>query len=182
MQIVQAYLPCRIGLKLNLVLYVPGERVMKMEKFAGGFAILVAGFWVGGMWAIGYIAAPVLFQTLTDKSQAGMLAGRLFAVTAWVGMGCAVYLLGFVWFKYRALVWRRPVFWLIMAMLAIVLLGHFGIQPLLFDLKQQALPQYVMESAYAGQFGLWHGISSLLYLVESVCGAVLLLKMHAQLN
>jgi hypothetical protein len=155
---------------------------MKMHKYAGSLAVLVAGFWVGGMWAIAYIAAPVLFQTLSDKSLAGMLAGKLFAVTAWAGMVCAVYLLGFEWMKYRSMVWRRFLFWLILLMLVIVLLGQFGIQPILMELKQQALPQYVMQSAYAEQFGLWHGISSLLYLVESVCGAVLLIKIHRQVD
>ena len=151
---------------------------MKLEKFGGGLAVLVASFWVGGMWAIGYIAAPVLFQTLTDKALAGMLAGKLFAVTAWVGMGCAMYLLGFEWLKHGGRVWRQPVYWLIMVMLIILLLGHFGIQPVLVELKQQALPLYVMESAYAGQFRMWHGISSLMYLAESLCGIALLLKLY----
>lgn len=151
---------------------------MKAEKIGGGLAVLAASFWVGGMWAIGYIAAPVLFQTLTDKSLAGMLAGKLFALTAWAGMVCAVYLLGFEWVKYRGRVWRRQVFWLIMLMLELVLLGHFGIQPVLAGLKQQALPLYVMESTYAGQFRMWHGISSLMYLAESVSGAWLLLKIY----
>lgn len=64
-----------------------------MKKYFDGLAVLMASAWVGGMWVAGYIAAPVLFQSLTDKSLAGMLAGKLFAVTAYMGMVCAVYLL-----------------------------------------------------------------------------------------
>ena len=45
------------------------------DGLAGGLLVL----WIGGMWAIGYVAAPVLFANLGDKQLAGMLAGRLFA-------------------------------------------------------------------------------------------------------
>ena len=33
--------------------------------------------WVGGLLAIGYIAAPVLFASLGDRQLAGMVAGKL---------------------------------------------------------------------------------------------------------
>ena len=33
---------------------------------------------MGGLWAIGYLAAPVLFASLGDKMLAGMLAGKMF--------------------------------------------------------------------------------------------------------
>jgi len=63
-------------------------------------------------------------------------------------------------------------------MLLIILLGQFGMQPLLAELKAQALPLYVMDSPYAGSFRLWHGAASIAYLVQSLLGAVLLLKMY----
>jgi len=47
---------------------------------------------------------------------------------------------------------REPLFPLIAAMLAISLVIQFGIQPLMADLKAQALPLDVMQSAFAGQF------------------------------
>lgn len=143
-------------------------------------ANLVASAWVGGTWAIGFLAAPVLFGNLADKSLAGMLAGRMFEVTSWAGMACALFLLSFQWLKNSNDVWRNQAFWLIMVMLLAIVLGQFCIQPVLADLKQQALPLYVMDSSHAGQFKMWHGISSLIYLAESVCGAWLLLKMHTR--
>lgn len=149
-----------------------------MKKYFDGLAVLLASFWVGGMWAIGYIAAPVLFQFSPDKTMAGMLAGKLFTVMAYAGMACAAYLLCYEALKSGKKVLVRAVFWLILVMLAIVLLGHFGIQPILAELKQQALPLYVMQSDFAAPFRMWHGISSLLYLAESLCGVVLLLKIY----
>ena len=45
--------------------------------------------WIGGMWAIGYIVAPVLFKML-DKPVAGNVAGQLFSIINYVGLFCAV--------------------------------------------------------------------------------------------
>lgn len=139
----------------------------------------MASAWVGGIWMAGYIAAPVLFQTLTDKSLAGMLAGKLFAVTAYMGMVCAVYLLIYLTAMSGKRVLSQSKFWIVGGMLLIILLGQFGIQPLLAELKAQALPLYVMESPYAGSFRLWHGAASIAYLLQSLLGAVLLLKMYS---
>ncbi|HUX91414.1 MAG TPA: DUF4149 domain-containing protein [Gallionellaceae bacterium] len=149
-----------------------------MKKYFDGLAVLIATAWVGGMWMAGYIAAPVLFQALPDKGVAGLLAGKLFAVTAYMGMLCAVYLLVYHWAIHGRQVLRQRAFRLTMFMLLLLLLGQFGIQPLLAELKAQALPLYVMESSVAGRFSFWHGAASILYLLQSLSGAALLLKMY----
>jgi hypothetical protein len=147
-----------------------------MKKYIEGLAVLASCAWVGGMWAVGYIATPVLFQSLPDKSLAGMLAGKLFAVTAFMGMVCAAYLLIYFYTKSGKRIFKDGKFWLVSSMLLIILLGHFGMQPLLAELKAQALPLYVMDSPYADRFRLWHGVSSMMFLIQSLLGAVLLLK------
>ena len=149
-----------------------------MKKYFDGLAVLMASAWVGGMWAAGYIAAPVLFQSLPDKALAGMLAGKLFAVTAYMGMVCAVYLLVYVYTRYGKQVLRQSLFWVMIVMLLFTLLGQFGMQPLLAEIKSQALPLYVMDSPYAERFRWWHGAASIAYLLQSLSGAVLLLKMY----
>lgn len=149
-----------------------------MKKYFDGLAILLASAWVGGMWMAGYIAAPVLFQSLQDKALAGMLAGRLFAAVAYLGMVCAVYLLLFQYNTHGKKVLGHKVFQIILVMLLLAILGHFGLQPLLAELKAQALPQYVMDSPYADRFKFWHGAASIVYLIQSLFGASLLLKMY----
>lgn len=150
-----------------------------MKKYADGLPVLASCAWVGGMWAIGYIAAPVLFQSLPDKALAGMVAGRMFAVTAYMGMVCAAILLAYFFVKRGRQCLGQGECWIVALMLLLILLGQFGMQPLLADLKAQALPLYVMESAYADRFRLWHGISSMVFLLQSLLGAVLLLKVFA---
>jgi len=147
-----------------------------MKKYLDGLTVLVTSAWVGGMWAIAYIAAPVLFLSLPDKALAGMLAGKLFGVIAHMGMLCAAYLLVYDYTRHGKQVLRQHKFWVIIMMLMLILLGQFGIQPLLANLKAQALPLYVMDSPFAGQFSFWHGAASITYLAQSLLGAVLLIK------
>lgn len=153
---------------------------MNIEKLLAGSGIVLATAWAGGMWALGYLVAPVLFQVLPDKTLAGLVAGRMFAAMAYAGVVCALLLLALQWLRYRALVLRQWLFWLIMVMLLITLLGQFGIQPLLAGLKEQALPLPVMQSAYAGQFRLWHGVSSVMFLVQSLLAGWMVIKLYAQ--
>jgi hypothetical protein len=61
-------------------------------------------------------------------------------------------------------------------MLLLVVTGHFGIQPILAQLKAQALPADVMQSVFADRFRTWHGVASIGYLIESLLGIVLVLK------
>jgi hypothetical protein len=135
--------------------------------------------WTGGQWAIGYIVAPALFYTLEDRAQAGALAGRLFTLIAYVGIACASYLLLFRLARFGGAGLKHGVFWVVLIMLLLVIAGEFGVQPILAGLKDQALPKGVMESVFRDRFAAWHGVASVLYLIQSALG-VLLVWMHAR--
>ncbi len=144
-----------------------------MRKLSEALYLAVVTLWVGGMWAIGYIVAPVLFASLGDRQLAGLVAGRLFALLGWIGLGSAVYLLAFLVLRNGSQVFGRAVFWLVMVMAALTAASQFGIQPLMAQLKADALPREVMESVLRDRFAAWHGISSILYLVQSLLGLLL---------
>ncbi|MBN8762746.1 MAG: hypothetical protein BGP20_15200 [Thiobacillus sp. 63-78] len=144
-----------------------------MRRFWSGLAGALLVLWIGGMWAIGYVAAPVLFANLGDKQLAGMLAGQLFTVMAWIGIAAAVYLLIYRFACEGTAALKTLFFWVVALMLALTLAGHFGIQPILQGLKNQALPHAVMQSVLADRFARWHGVSSILSLIQSVLGLLL---------
>lgn len=148
------------------------------KKISYSWALLAATAWVGGLWAIGYLATPVLFQALEDRQLAGALAGRLFTLVANLGIGCAIYLLVyyFAWLGSAAM--KQKVVWVIGSMLLLTLFGKFGIQPIMAGLKVQAMPLEVMQSEFAGQFRTWHGVASIIYLVQSLLGIILILKVN----
>ncbi len=145
-----------------------------MRRLADALYDLALTLWVGGLWTIGYLVAPSLFSTLSDNRQlAGQLAGRLFELIGWVGLACASYLLLFVLLSTGRAAWRRWNFWLLLAMFVLGAISLFGVQPLLAQLKADALPREVMESMLRNRFAAWHGISSVLYLLQSLLGLLL---------
>ena len=141
-----------------------------MRKLSEALYFTTITLWVGGMWAIGYLAAPVLFASLGGRQLAGMLAGKLFAWIGWIGLGSAAYLLLFLMLRAGGQVFRRAVFWMVLLMALMTVASQFGIQPLMAQLKADALPRAVMESVLRDRFAAWHGVSSILYLVQSLLG------------
>jgi len=141
-----------------------------VRKLSEALWFVAITLWVGGLWAIGYIAAPVLFSSLGDRQLAGLVAGKLFSLIGWIGLGSAAYLLLFLLVRQGGQVFKGAVFWLVLSMALLVAASQFGIQPLMAQLKVDALPREVMASVLRDRFAAWHGISSILYLVQSLLG------------
>jgi len=145
-----------------------------MSRLAEALYSIAVAVWVGGMLAIGYIAAPILFSQIADRGFAGNVAGAMFSVIAWIGIGCGAWILLFLLGRkgWRAI--KAGVFWIAALMLLLVIAGQFGIQPIMAQLKADALPRQVMESALRDRFAAWHGISSIVFLIQSLLGVALL--------
>lgn len=146
-----------------------------MRKIADHLALITMTLWVGGLWAIG-MAAATLFAALSDKQLAGMLAGKLFTNIALIGIACGFYLLIQRLASQGTQVFKQWFFWIVLAMLALTLIGHFGIQPIIHSLKLEGGTAAVMASVTASRFARWHGVASILYLLQSLLGLALILK------
>ena len=95
---------------------------------------IVLTFWIGGMWAVGYLVVPVLFQQLPSPQMAGSLAGSLFILLSWSGLiVCADSLL--IYFFIDRAKWRFAVLLLIVAFIAINL---FFLTPEIATLREVA--------------------------------------------
>lgn len=140
--------------------------------------LIIITLWVGALWATG-LSAYVLFDTLQDKQLAGTLAGKLFTVVSYIGMVSAFYLLIQRLMDDGTAALKQSFFWAVFVMLLLVLAGHFGIQPLLAQLKADAMPADVMHSVFASRFKNWHGVASVAYLAECLLGFVLILKVRS---
>lgn len=151
-----------------------------MKRLPDLIAAWALTLWVGGLWAIGYLAAPMLFYQLQDRMLAGMLAGKMFTGIAWVGMVCATWLLLFRFVRHGADALKQAFFWIVVVMLLLTLASHFGIQPILVQLKEAALPKDVMQSLFRDRFATWHGISSAVYLIQSLLGLFLVAKQNSR--
>jgi len=149
--------------------------------------LLLTTLWVGSLWTIGYVVAPTLFASLSDRVLAGTIAGNLFRVEAWLSIACAILLIGLHWLSAKTDFSKRSgrELLFICVMLALTLIQYFGLQPLMAALRPVMHEQMgvishggLMSSEAKVQFGILHGITSALYLVESVMGLLLILKMQ----
>lgn len=136
---------------------------------------IVIAFWVGGLWMTG-ISASILFDTIEDRQLAGYVAGHLFTTVSYIGMASAFYLLTQHYFDQKKKCVKQSYIWIVCLMLLLIVIGQYGIQPLLAQLKADALPLDVMSSQYASQFSAWHGVAGFVYLVECLLGVALVLK------
>lgn len=149
-----------------------------MKNLSHHLAALALTAWVGGLWAIGYLAVPVLFFAQPDRQLAGVLAGEMFTLVGYLGMVCGSYLLVQRIGAFGRTALRQRLFWVVAVMLLLTLAIQFGIQPVMAGLKAQALPLDVMHSAFAGQFKMLHRISGSIYLIQSLLGAFLVIKTY----
>ena len=151
--------------------------------------LLVATLWAGSLWAVGYLAAPTLFATLSDRVLAGTIAGSLFTSQAWLSIACAVLMLLLLWATKpgtrgifagsevnMAAKARRTLLMIVVVMLVCTLVSHFGLQPQMASLRAAAGPGGVMNDVARNEFGVLHGISSAIYLVQSLLAAWLVVK------
>lgn len=138
--------------------------------------LLVATIWAGSIWTVGYLVAPTLFATLSDRVLAGTIAASMFDAEAWVCIACGLAMLALVWRSAYAPRPRRTLLLIVLAMLACTVVAHFGLQPMMAQLRAAAGPSGVMESALKARFGMLHGISMGIYLIQSLLAGWLVFK------
>lgn len=147
--------------------------------------LLIATLWAGSLWTVGYLVAPTLFATLSDRALAGTIAGRLFRIEAWVSVACAVVLLALIRLLSKSQDGNdnrraaRQLSWLVIGMLACTLLGYFALQPFMASLREAAAGAAgVMDSNAKAQFGMLHGVASTFYLIQSLLAVALVLRIR----
>jgi hypothetical protein len=142
--------------------------------------LLIVTLWVGSLWTIGYLVAPTLFATLSDKMLAGTIAGKLFRIEAWLTVVCAIFMIILIKVGARKenLKINKRLLWLVLGMLACTLVGYFALQPFMAVLRETAGAGGMMEEDARIRFGILHGVASALYLFQSLLGAVLVWKLR----
>ena len=147
-----------------------------MSKTIVNARLLLAALWAGSIWAVSYLAAPSAF-TVLGSGQAGDVVAVMLTRSAWLAMALAALL--------TLLVVRAPdldarrrrwLLGLIVAMLACGLGVYLGLQPAMAAIRAAAGPAGVRASPQYGTFMALHGVSQVLYLIESILGALLVVK------
>ncbi len=135
--------------------------------------LLIAGAWVGSLFAVGFLVVPTIFTALQDRQVAGMIAGTIFQVEAYLSVAVCLGLLVLAnLLVNRRVEHYRSIRWSSWILLLCSLLTCFGLIPYMDALRQEALllGMPVMASPSASLFGRLHGISSGLFLMQSLLG------------
>jgi len=122
---------------------------------------LAASLWAGGLWVIVYLVAPTLFAQLDERALAGEIAGWMFERVGWLGLACAAVMLAAIALLRQQASMPRWLLPVVLVMSALSALQLFYLQPTMHAIKL----------AGGQHFGLWHGISSALYLLQSLLAA-----------
>ena len=137
---------------------------------------VLAGLWVGGFITIGYLVTPILFSALGDRQVAGMIAGNLFRLEAYLSVVLSVVLmLASNFLAFKGFDHFRVVRWILLGMLACAVGAGFILMPWMSSLRDQALIEglSVMASSSAPLFSRLHGISSGVFIAQSILGIAL---------
>jgi Domain of unknown function (DUF4149) len=152
------------------------------SKHAGAqrLFILVVGSWVGSLLTTGYLVAPTIFNTLTDRQVAGMVAGSIFRVEALLStLVCIALMVLANLLVNRGLAQYRLIRWILLAMLLCSLSASFILIPWMNTLRDEALLQGmpVLLSPSASIFSKLHGASNIIFLIQSLLGVYLLWRL-----
>ncbi len=155
------------------------------------YALLLC-WWLGAQIAVGAVVAPALFEALPDRSQAGTVAGLIFARMGALGMATLLLLLVLRFGLDRTTpdtLSGRPavpptwVRWVLAISLALTATAHLYIRPWIADVRaeiQHAGGFAVADPALVRRFGELHGASSLLFLVAAILALILVLRLRDQ--
>ena len=126
---------------------------MLQRPFAGRAPLLLAALWWGGLTALAFVAVPLAFAHFGNPALAGPYAARLFQILSWSSLCCSLLLL--LWLRVcKAPEWQRLLPWLLLAALAALLQEHGVAQRIL------------VARASGGDLRLWHGLGTLLVLLQ----------------
>lgn len=145
--------------------------------------LLICGVWVGSLFAVGYLVVPTIFANLQDRQVAGMIAAAIFQVEAYLSVLVCLSLLVLANLLVRREVEHyRSIRWITFVLLLSSLITCFGLIPYMDALRQEALllGVPVMASPSASLFGRLHGISSGLFLVQSLLGLWMVWRLTRQ--
>ena len=122
--------------------------------------VILQAVWLGAHITIGYVVAPLLFHFASrgeiSRTTAGNVAGELFHMLMYFGLFTAV-----VWWLFCRSV-RQPSK-ILNVLLLLLLVSEWVISPVIEAIKHKQ-SQWLYDLV-GGSFGMWHGISSSVYLL-----------------
>jgi Domain of unknown function (DUF4149) len=120
--------------------------------------------WVGSLWSLALWVAPTLFYAQSDRHLAGVLAAQLFQIETYVGLSVAALAL---------LLPDRTQFAAGYCAAALLVVNEWALKPIMTHAHAQG-------AALGLGFGVWHGVSAVLYLLACLAALWLVWQRRAR--
>jgi hypothetical protein len=135
-----------------------------MRGWKARLPLLAAGLWWGSLTAIGFLAVPLVFSTLSSPPQAGMVAAKLFTGQTWMSLCCGLLLLmtSRTGDEPPSMDWGSGALVYVLAGMLLALLQEFAIAP-----------HIVLRQDLA----FWHAMGTGAYAAQWLCALVVLWKL-----
>ena len=146
-----------------------------MGRVADAFHAIAVSLWAGALWAVGLLVVPTLFDALPDRLVATPLSARLFLYVSVLGLICAGYLLLFRVVRFGGHALRHGFFWVVVLLMLLTIAGQFGAQAILQATSGQALVHDVISGVLHDRTSAWHGVTSVLYLLQAALAVAMVL-------
>lgn len=136
-----------------------------LSRIRARLDVLLLVIWIGGIWTVGYIVAPVLFTTLDDRGTAALVAGKLFSIMGVTGLYCGSLLL-FLLIAEGQRITRFPQ--LLMLWLVFEIAGRFSTLPVLYGgvvylVLLAAFLSWQRDTGYYRYWQFWTLLAMLLF-------------------
>ncbi len=128
---------------------------------------LVLTVWLGIIWSVGYLAVPMLFESLDDRALAGLVAGKLFAAVAWISLAAGPIMALLIMATGQRSRRRSLKLMSVLLVMASMVSVHWFFAPMMEAAR-------LSDGTPGESFLMIHGASSLVYLLGSLLGLVLL--------
>ena len=148
-----------------------------MNSYLHKLSIIISSLWVGGLWSM-LMVTTVLFNKVPSSYIAGAIANDMFAFINLFGMFSSGFLLIYGFRKENLSFIRSITFWLLVLMLGLTLISHFGINPILENFRDNSISKEIIESVFVNRYSTWHGIANTAFLIECFLGIFLILKIR----
>lgn len=139
---------------------------------------LVLTAWVGSTWTTGLLAVPLAFSVIQPQSLAGTFASHIFYWQSVIALFCAPVILLLHPYTERRLRWFQPIILVVVMMAALAAIQQFLLAPIMAGARIELMSTVneATRAALAARFGWLHGLSSVLYLIQCLLGALLIVK------
>ncbi len=136
---------------------------------------LAMTFWVGGTLTIGIVIIPLLFKML-DEINAATITGQILNINAYIGIVALLLTLIEIAIHLKLNILQSRRFWYALIMETVLVINYFAIFPIIVELRTKLTDVTNRIIQHSSEFSFWHSVSSILFLVTCILGALYMLE------